>query len=88
MQIVAQIDVIEGSLGMEWNVTRAYMKKSQEDKKDTCMKFYDAFQCIYLETDASGIRLGAGFLKLRDNINCRHDQIPDNATLCQISFAS
>ena len=31
-------------------------------KKDTCMKFYDTSGPLYLETDISGVSLGAGLL--------------------------
>ena len=44
------------------------------------MKFYNALKPLYLETDASGIGLGADLLKVRDHMNCRHDEVPDNMT--------
>ena len=45
------------------------------------MKFYGVARHLYLETDASGISLGAGLLQVRDGINCGHDEIPDNTIL-------
>ena len=48
------------------------------------MKFYDAFRPLYLETDASGVGLGAGLL--RAGMNCGHDEIPDSVTLCPNCF--
>ena len=44
--------------------------------------------CLYLEMDVSGIGFGAGLLQVIEGINCEHDEIPDNATLCPATFAS
>ena len=38
-------------------------------KEDACMKFYDVTGPVYLETDASGVGLGAGLLHIRDGMN-------------------
>ena len=46
------------------------------------MKFYGASRSLYLETDASGINLGARLLQVRDGMNCGHDDILDDATQC------
>ena len=42
-------------------------------KKDASMSFYDVARPLYLETNASGIGLGAGFLQVRDGMNCSCD---------------
>ena len=52
------------------------------------MKFYDASKPLYLETGASGVNLGTGLLKARDGMNYGCDDVPDNATLHPIAFAS
>ena len=52
------------------------------------MKFYDAARPLYLETDASGVWLGTRLLKVRDGVNCRHDEVQDNAALCPVAFGS
>ena len=52
------------------------------------MKFYDDTKLLYLETDASGISLGAALLWLRDNTNCPKDTAPDNTILHLTAFAS
>ena len=31
---------------------------------------------------------GTGLLQVRDSMNCGHDEVPDNPTLCPIAFAS
>ena len=43
---------------------------------------------LYLETDASGIGLGAALLQLMDNMFCQKDTAPDNTILCPIAFVS
>ena len=52
------------------------------------MKFYDDTKPLYLETDVSGVGLGAALLQLHDNTTCHKDMAPDNTILCPISFAS
>ena len=52
------------------------------------MKFYDVSRPPYLETDASGVSLGAKLPQVRDGMNCRFHKLLDNATLCLIAFAS
>ena len=57
-------------------------------KADVCMKFYDDSKSLYLETDASGVSLGAALLQLCNNMVCQKGVAPDNVTLCPIVFAS
>ena len=37
------------------------------------MKFYDDTKPLYLETDASGVDLGAALLQLHNNTACQRD---------------
>ena len=52
------------------------------------MKFYDNTKPPYLETDASGVGLGAALLQLHEDTMCQQDMVPDNTVLCPIAFAS
>ena len=56
-------------------------------KEDTCMKYYDVRKPLYVETDTSGIGLGATLLQVRDDLNCGYDEAPDNANPWPITFA-
>ena len=73
---------------MEQDVSDPYDRAKEIVNKYACMKFYDTSRLLYLETDASGIGLGARLLQVRHAMNCGHDEVPDNATLCPIVFAS
>ena len=57
-------------------------------KVDVCMKFYNDAKSLYLETDASGVSLGAALLQLCKNIVCPKGIAPDNITFYPIAFAS
>ena len=57
-------------------------------KAEMCLTFYDDTKQLYLETDASGIGLGAALLQIRDNTGCQKDTASDNTILCPIAFAS
>ena len=52
------------------------------------MKFYNDSKPLSLETDASGVGLGAALLQLCDNMVCKKGVAPDNVTLHPIAFTS
>ena len=51
-------------------------------------EFVAASRPLYLETDASGVGLGAGLLQVRCGMNCEHGEIADNTILCPVVFNS
>ena len=73
-----------------WNVTyqKMFDKAKVIIKEDVCLKFYDETKPLYLETDASGDRLGAAFLQTRRHTSCHRDKAPDNSILRPIAFSS
>ena len=52
------------------------------------MKFYNKKEPLYLETDTSGVRLGAGLLQVRDGIWFQKNEALDKVVLCPKTFAS
>ena len=52
------------------------------------MKFYDDTKPLYLETDTSGISLGAALLQLRENTTCQPHIAPNDTIICPITFVS
>ena len=73
-----------------WNVSyqALFNKAKLLIKSDMCMKFYDDTKPLYLETDASGVGLGAALLQTCEGTTFHKDTVPDNTVLCPIAFAS
>ena len=73
-----------------WNASfqAQYDKAKLLKKDDICMKFSDKTKPLYLETDASGIGIGAILLQTRDGATYPVDIAPDNTILRPVAFAS
>ena len=77
----------------EWTWNATYQKMFDKGKAiiegDVCMKSYDETKLLYIESDASGVGLGAIIsLQTRGNTSCHRDEVPDNSTLRPIAFSS
>ena len=46
------------------------------------MNSFNVSRSVYLETDPSGVGLGAGLLQVREGINYGYNKVQDNATPC------
>ena len=77
---------------MRWTWNASYQQLFKKTKSlikvDVCMKFYNDTEPFYLETDVSGVGLGAALLQLHDNTACQKGMVPDNIILHPIVFAS
>ena len=73
-----------------WNMSyqQLFAKAKSLIMVDVCMKFYDGTKLLYLETDVSGVGLGAVLLQLHEGTTCQKDVAPDNTILCPTAFAS
>ena len=73
-----------------WNATyqKLFEKTKSVIKEDACMKFYDEAQPVYLETDASGVGLGAALLQTRSGTSHPRDKALDNGTPRPVTFSS
>ena len=54
-----------------------YEKARTIIKNDAYMKFYNEKELLYLETDASGVGLGAGVLQARHSLQLSQYEAPD-----------
>ena len=64
------------------------MKDPNYSWKKPCTWNTTMSENLYLETDASGVGLGATLLQVRGNLNCGYDEAPDNAILWPTTFAT
>ena len=73
-----------------WNVSyqALFTKAKLLIKSDMCMKLYDNTKLLYLETDTSGVGLGATLLQTCKGTKGQKDMVPNNTMLCPIAFAS
>ena len=79
-----------GKTLLTWNASyrTLFNKVKSLIKDDVCKKFYDETKPLYLETDTSGIGLGAALLQMRNGAACPRNKAPDNTTLELIAFTS
>ena len=78
------------SVAWTWNASyhQMFNKAKSLIKAEVCMELYDDTKALYLETDASGVGLGAALLQLCNYTACQKGMAPDNTNLHPIAFAS
>ena len=81
-------DISQSRMNVECHIPKMFEKAKEIIKEDVCMKFYNETKLLYIETDVSGIHLGAALLQTKDNMTCHRDEVPDNNILRPIAFAS
>ena len=55
-------------MNMECNLLENVQQGKGNYKKVACMKFHDETKLLYIETDASGVGLGAALLQTRSKL--------------------
>ena len=75
-------------MDLEYNIPKIFHKVKLITNEDACMKFYDETKPLYIEMDASGVRLGAALLQPRSSTSCLKDEAPYNSILRPIPFVS
>ena len=73
-----------------WNATyqKLFDKAISIITEDACIEFYNETQPLYLEADASGMRLRASLLQTRSNTSCSRDKAPESSILRPTAFES
>ena len=73
-----------------WNVSyqELFDKAKSLINADMSMKFHNDTKPLYLETDASGVGLGAALLQICKGTICQKDIVPNNTILHLTAFAS
>ena len=76
----------------EWTWNAMYLnvfdKAKAIIKEDVCMKFYDETKLLYIETDVSGVGLGAALLQTRTKTSCPRYEASDHSIFRPITFSS
>ena len=71
-----ETDISKSRLDMMYQ--KLYKEVRAIIKDNVCMNFYNEKEPIYLETDAKGVRVGAGLLQGRNSLQFPQDKVPDN----------
>ena len=80
------------SVKADWTLNIMYQdlydREKKIVKKDAWMKFYNASRPLYIEIDASGVCREAILLQVKDGVNCRCDEVPDNTAVGPSAFTN
>ena len=72
-----------------WHVSKKideqFRSVPEDNQEGNIYENYDPSIPLYLETDASGVGLGARLLLVKNGMSCGHDEMPDNAMQHPIS---
>ena len=88
MSITKTADIKQNRMNMECNIPEAIQQGKINNKRRCMHEIYDETQSLYLETDASRVRLGAALLQTRSGTSCLRYKVSENSILRPLAFAS
>ena len=88
MWTIENADFIKMWMDLQQHLLQPIQQSQNIIKKNATMVFYNEKEQLYLETDASGVGLGASVLHMRDRMWFPRNEAPDRSVLWQIVFAS
>ena len=68
MPAIRKTHIQKSQVDMEQHITKAIQVIKVYHCKDASIKFYNENKQLYLETEVSGVRSGAGLLHVRDGM--------------------
>ena len=87
MSVATKTDISQSRMDVESHIPKMFEEAKAIIKEHICMRFHDETKPLYIETDASGVGLGAALLQTKENMSFHRDKAQDNSILKPIVFA-